>query len=132
MPILRTDSPPGLPAVLQQLFSSSSSTLILINLVRFGTSLPNSILSAFFASSEASSACFSALPLVKRHVSMKSDRCGDAKRVNDFVSQGSNASTIAPLVIGIVLFIPGGINEVYTKRSAIIPARLFKVSCRAS
>ncbi|KAI9574223.1 MFS general substrate transporter [Boletus coccyginus] len=38
----------------------------------------------------------------------------------------SSASTIALLTIGIVLFIAGGINEMYTKRSAIIPARLFK------
>ncbi|KAI9574224.1 MFS general substrate transporter [Boletus coccyginus] len=38
----------------------------------------------------------------------------------------SNANTIALLVIGIVLLIAGGINEMYTKRSAIIPARLFK------
>ncbi|KAH0826973.1 MFS general substrate transporter [Lanmaoa asiatica] len=48
------------------------------------------------------------------------------KRVNNLVSQGSTAETIAPLVIGIVLLIVGGINEMYTKRSAIIPARLFK------
>ncbi|KAF8550440.1 MFS general substrate transporter [Imleria badia] len=38
----------------------------------------------------------------------------------------SSAKTIAPLVIGIVLLIGGGINEMFTKRSAIIPARLFK------
>ncbi|KAG8217929.1 MFS general substrate transporter [Butyriboletus roseoflavus] len=38
----------------------------------------------------------------------------------------SAAKTIAPLVIGIVLLILGGINEMFTKRSAIIPARLFK------
>ncbi|KAG9318904.1 MFS amino acid permease [Chiua virens] len=38
----------------------------------------------------------------------------------------SDAETIAPLVIGIVLLIAGGFNEMYTKRSAIIPARLFK------
>ncbi|KAG9318910.1 major facilitator superfamily domain-containing protein [Chiua virens] len=38
----------------------------------------------------------------------------------------SDAETIAPLVIGIVLLVAGGFNEMYTKRSAIIPARLFK------
>lgn len=30
------------------------------------------------------------------------------------------------------MLIGGGINEMFTKRSAIIPARLFKVSCHAS
>jgi len=34
--------------------------------------------------------------------------------------------TIAPLVIGVVLLVLGGINEMYTKKSAIIPARLFR------
>ncbi|KAN0076836.1 Major facilitator superfamily domain containing protein [Tylopilus felleus] len=38
----------------------------------------------------------------------------------------ANAKTIAPLVIGVVLLIAGGINEIFTKRSAILPARLFK------
>ncbi|KAG9318912.1 MFS amino acid permease [Chiua virens] len=38
----------------------------------------------------------------------------------------SDAETIAPLVIGIVLLVAGGFNEIYTKRSAIIPARLFQ------
>ena len=62
---------------------------------------------------------------------MKSDRRGVAMRVNDTASQGSDAKTIAPLVIGIVLLIAGAINEVFTKRSAIIPPRLFKVSCHS-
>ena len=59
------------------------------------------------------------------------DRRGIAIRVNDLVPQGSDVKTIAPLVIGIVLLVAGGTNEVLTKRSAIIPARLFKVSCHS-
>jgi hypothetical protein len=47
------------------------------------------------------------------------------------VSQGSDAKTVALLVIGVVLLIAGGINEMFTKRSAIIPARLLKVSCHS-
>ncbi|KAF8843668.1 MFS general substrate transporter [Paxillus ammoniavirescens] len=38
----------------------------------------------------------------------------------------SDAKTIALLVVGIVLLIVGGINEIFTTRSAILPARLFK------
>ncbi|KAF9242116.1 MFS general substrate transporter [Melanogaster broomeanus] len=38
----------------------------------------------------------------------------------------SDAKTIALLVVGVVLLILGGVNEVYTTRSAILPARLFK------
>lgn len=38
----------------------------------------------------------------------------------------SDPQTIALIVIGVVLLILGGINETLTKRSAIIPARLFK------
>ncbi|KIK79861.1 hypothetical protein PAXRUDRAFT_16097 [Paxillus rubicundulus Ve08.2h10] len=38
----------------------------------------------------------------------------------------SDAKTIALLVFGIVLLIVGGINEIFTNRSAILPARLFK------
>ncbi|KIK92949.1 hypothetical protein PAXRUDRAFT_829496 [Paxillus rubicundulus Ve08.2h10] len=38
----------------------------------------------------------------------------------------SNARTIALLVVGLVLLIVGGTNEVFTTRSAILPARLFK------
>jgi len=34
--------------------------------------------------------------------------------------------TIAPLAIGVVLLIAAGINEIYTKRSPIVPPRLFK------
>lgn len=55
-----------------------------------------------------------------------------ARNANELASQGSAAETIAPLVIGIVLFIVGGINEMFTKRSAIVPPRLFKVSSQAS
>ena len=40
---------------------------------------------------------------------------------------GSDAKTIALLVIGCVLLVLGAINEVYTTRSAIMPPRLFKV-----
>ncbi|KIJ16695.1 hypothetical protein PAXINDRAFT_168194, partial [Paxillus involutus ATCC 200175] len=38
----------------------------------------------------------------------------------------SDAKTIALLVVGVVLLIVGGINEIFTTRSAILPARLFK------
>ncbi|KIJ16698.1 hypothetical protein PAXINDRAFT_112681 [Paxillus involutus ATCC 200175] len=38
----------------------------------------------------------------------------------------SDAKTIALLVVGLVLLIVGGINELFTIRSAILPARLFK------
>ncbi|KAF8843667.1 MFS general substrate transporter [Paxillus ammoniavirescens] len=38
----------------------------------------------------------------------------------------SDAKTIALLVVGLVLLIVGGINEIFTTRSAILPARLFK------
>ncbi|KAF9235568.1 major facilitator superfamily domain-containing protein [Melanogaster broomeanus] len=38
----------------------------------------------------------------------------------------SDAKTVALLVVGVVLLIFGGINEIYTTRSAILPARLFK------
>ena len=62
---------------------------------------------------------------------VESDRRDIAMRVNDLVSQGSDVKTIAPLVVGIALLIAGGINEMFTKRSAIIPARLFKVSCHS-
>lgn len=54
------------------------------------------------------------------------------RRANEPVAPGSAAETIAPLVVGVVALVVGGINEMYTKRSAIIPARLFKVSCRAN
>ncbi|KAH7913996.1 major facilitator superfamily domain-containing protein [Hygrophoropsis aurantiaca] len=38
----------------------------------------------------------------------------------------SDAKTIALLTIGVVLLVVGAINEVFTTKSAIIPARLFK------
>ncbi|KIJ68901.1 hypothetical protein HYDPIDRAFT_79646 [Hydnomerulius pinastri MD-312] len=38
----------------------------------------------------------------------------------------SDAKTISLLVIGVALLLLGGVNEVFTKRSAVIPARLFK------
>ncbi|KIJ07370.1 hypothetical protein PAXINDRAFT_102988 [Paxillus involutus ATCC 200175] len=38
----------------------------------------------------------------------------------------SDARTITLLVVGLVLLIFGGINEIFTTRSAILPARLFK------
>ena len=41
---------------------------------------------------------------------------------------GSSKSTIALLVVGCVTLIAGGVNEVYTKRSPIIPPRVFRVS----
>ncbi|KAG6370062.1 MFS general substrate transporter [Boletus reticuloceps] len=34
--------------------------------------------------------------------------------------------TIGPLVVGVTLLVVGGVNEVFTKRSAILPPRLFK------
>lgn len=47
-------------------------------------------------------------------------------------SLGQSAETIALLAVGGTLLVLGGVNEVYTKRSPIIPPRLFKVSCRES
>jgi len=41
---------------------------------------------------------------------------------------GSSKSTIALLVIGCVILFAGAVNEAYTKRSPIIPPRLFQVS----
>lgn len=41
---------------------------------------------------------------------------------------GSLPSTIALLVIGCVSLVVGGVNEYFTKRSPIVPPRLFKVS----
>ncbi|KIK90429.1 hypothetical protein PAXRUDRAFT_681387 [Paxillus rubicundulus Ve08.2h10] len=38
----------------------------------------------------------------------------------------SDAKTIALLAVGVVLLIIGGLNEVFTTRSAVLPARLFK------
>ncbi|KAH9946136.1 MFS amino acid permease [Epithele typhae] len=43
----------------------------------------------------------------------------------------SQPQTIAPLVIGVVTLIAASINEIYTKRSAIIPPRLFKTRTTA-
>lgn len=40
---------------------------------------------------------------------------------------GNQAATIAPLVIGIALLILAMVNEFFTKRSPIMPPRLFKV-----
>ncbi|KAG6371837.1 MFS general substrate transporter, partial [Boletus reticuloceps] len=34
--------------------------------------------------------------------------------------------TIGPLVVGVTLLVVGGVNEAFTKRSAILPPRLFK------
>lgn len=39
---------------------------------------------------------------------------------------GESAETISLLVIGGILLVVYAINEMYTKRSAIIPPRLFK------
>ena len=41
---------------------------------------------------------------------------------------GSSKSTIALLVVGFVTLFAGVVNEAYTKRSPIIPPRLFRVS----
>ncbi|KAL4068102.1 MFS general substrate transporter [Scleroderma citrinum] len=43
----------------------------------------------------------------------------------------SDAKTIALLAIGCALLVVGGINEVFTTRSAILPARLFKTRTTA-
>ncbi|KAI6036042.1 hypothetical protein PISMIDRAFT_118400 [Pisolithus microcarpus 441] len=43
----------------------------------------------------------------------------------------SNAKTITLLVVGCTLFVLGGVNEVFTTRSAIVPARLFKTRTTA-
>ena len=44
---------------------------------------------------------------------------------------GSSKSTIALLAVGGVVLVAGAVNEVYTKRSPIIPPRLFRVSWTA-
>lgn len=41
---------------------------------------------------------------------------------------GSDTKAIIPVVAGCVMLITAGINEVYTRRSQVIPPRLFKVS----
>jgi hypothetical protein len=41
--------------------------------------------------------------------------------------QGSSAETIALLAVGCALLIIGSINEILTRRSPIVPPRLFKV-----
>ncbi|CDO68306.1 hypothetical protein BN946_scf184799.g33 [Trametes cinnabarina] len=43
----------------------------------------------------------------------------------------STAQTIAPLVIGVVILIMASINELFTKRSPILPPRLFKTRTTA-
>ncbi|KAI6028874.1 major facilitator superfamily domain-containing protein [Pisolithus orientalis] len=43
----------------------------------------------------------------------------------------SDAKTIALLVVGCTLLVLGGVNEVFTTRSAIVPARLFKTRTTA-
>ncbi|KAI6028637.1 major facilitator superfamily domain-containing protein [Pisolithus orientalis] len=45
---------------------------------------------------------------------------------NSSETEWQSAETIVLLVVGGVLLGAGGVNEIYTKRSAIIPARLFK------
>ncbi|KAI6144820.1 MFS general substrate transporter [Pisolithus thermaeus] len=45
---------------------------------------------------------------------------------NSSETKWKSAETIVLLVVGVVLLISGAINELYTKRSAIIPPRLFK------
>ena len=43
------------------------------------------------------------------------------------IPSGSAPQTIALVAIGAALFVFAGVNEAYTKRSAIIPPRLFRV-----
>jgi MFS-type transporter involved in bile tolerance (Atg22 family) len=38
----------------------------------------------------------------------------------------SDAETVSLLVIGVVMLVVGSINEIYTKKSPIIPPRLFQ------
>ncbi|KAF7970050.1 hypothetical protein HWV62_25286 [Athelia sp. TMB] len=38
----------------------------------------------------------------------------------------TSASTLAPIIVGFALLIAGGVNEVYTKRSPVLPPRLFR------
>ncbi|KAF5381014.1 hypothetical protein D9615_004058 [Tricholomella constricta] len=45
---------------------------------------------------------------------------------DELSTTGSTPKTIALLVIGLVMLIAGGINELFTKRSPIIPPRLFQ------
>ncbi|KAF8485604.1 major facilitator superfamily domain-containing protein [Gautieria morchelliformis] len=45
---------------------------------------------------------------------------------NNSETSWSAPATIALLVVGVALLVVAGVNEVYTKRSAIVPPRLFK------
>ena len=54
-------------------------------------------------------------------------RCVGAQHI-ECPFAGSSAETIALLVVGGVLLLLAGINEVYTNRSPIIPPRLFRVN----
>jgi len=42
--------------------------------------------------------------------------------------EGTGPWTVGPLVAGVILLVFGGVNEVVTKRAAILPPRLFQVS----
>jgi MFS family permease len=50
---------------------------------------------------------------------------------NQSETSWSSASTIALLVVGCVVLFAGAVNEVYTKRSPIIPPRLFRTRTTA-
>ena len=54
-------------------------------------------------------------------------RCVGDQQI-EWLLVGSSAETIALLVVGGVLLLLAGINEVYTNRSPIIPPRLFRVN----
>ena len=45
-----------------------------------------------------------------------------------YSSEGTGRSTIGSLAMGVVLLVFGGFNEALTKRVAVLPPRLFKVS----
>ena len=54
-------------------------------------------------------------------------RCVGDQQI-EWLLVGSSAETIALLIVGGVLLLLAGINEVYTNRSPIIPPRLFRVN----
>ncbi|EGN93322.1 hypothetical protein SERLA73DRAFT_189897 [Serpula lacrymans var. lacrymans S7.3] len=51
---------------------------------------------------------------------------------NNSATSWSSKETIALLTVGVVLLIAGGVNEIYTTRSPIIPPRLFKTRTTAT
>lgn len=52
------------------------------------------------------------------------------KLPNQTFFEGSRPQTIVMLITGTTLLVLGGVHEAFTKRSAILPPRLFKVIVR--